>query len=261
MRYISGIARHSPLPQFNLIRIILALALLVSLNTPQVVRATTNSAVQTQVEIGRSVGGRPIIAERLGTRGGPVVLLTGLIHGDEKGSNPVLNRIRRDIVANGSKADVWIIRVVSPDGANRHTRANSRGVDLNRNFPTSDWQRTPRGLNFSGVSAGSEPETQAIVSFIRTYRPVLSIWFHQVGPMVDPHPLGDILIMRKFATVTGYPLVSAPCRGVCVGTATTFHAQTVPGATAFVVELPAKVTISHVERNLAAVRAVVSMLS
>ena len=243
-----------------LARIIVASALLVGLNAPQAVRATTSPPIQTQVEIGRSVGGRPIVAERLGTPGGPVVLLAGLIHGDEKGSNPVLNRVRRDLLANGSTADVWIIRVVSPDGANRHTRANSHGVDLNRNVPTSDWQRTPRGLNFSGVSAGSEPESQAVASFIRRYRPVLSVWFHQVGPMVDPHPLGDIHIMRKFASVTGYPLVSAPCGGVCAGTATTFHAQTVPGATAFVVELPAKVTVSHVERNLAAVRSVLSML-
>lgn len=254
-------AKHALLPRVFFVCIVLAIPLLGGLNAPQVVRATIGPAIQNQVEIGRSVGGRPIVAERLGTPGGPVVLLTGLIHGDEKGSNPVLNRVRRDLLANGSMADVWIVRVVSPDGANRHTRANSRGVDLNRNFPTSDWQRTSRGLNFSGVSAGSEPETQAVVRFIRTYRPVLSVWFHQVGPMVDPHPLGDINIMRKFASVTGYPLVSAPCRGVCAGTATTFHAQTVPGATAFVVELPARVTVPHVERNLAAVRAVLSMLS
>jgi len=241
--------------------IVLCLLLLVLLNAPQVARAEPRPASPTVLEIGRSVSGLPIVAERLGTSGGPVVLLVGQIHGDEKGSNPVLNRVRRDLLENGSTADVWIIRTASPDGAKGSTRANSRGVDLNRNFPTSDWQRTPRGRNFSGPSAGSEPETQAIAGFIREYRPVLSVWFHQVGPMVDPHPLGDIRIMRKFASVTGYPLVSAPCRGVCAGTATTFHAQTVPGATAFVVELPAKVSAPHVERNLLAVRAVLAMLT
>jgi hypothetical protein len=164
------------------------------------------------------------------------------------------------MIANSSPADVWIIRIASPDGAAGGTRANNRGVDLNRNFPTSDWQRTSRGRNFSGPSAGSEPETRAIASFIRTYRPVLSVWFHQVGPMVDPHPLGNVRIMRQFAKITGYPLISAPCSGVCAGTATTFHAESVSGATAFVVELPAKVTAPHVERNRLAVRAVIGML-
>lgn len=240
--------------------IVLCLLALVLLGAPQVARAEPRPSASSTVEIGRSVAGLPILAERLGTPGGPVVLLVGQVHGDEKGSNPVLNRVRRDLLENGSTAEVWIIRAASPDGAKGSTRANARGVDLNRNFPTSDWQRTPRGRNFSGTSAGSEPETRAIAGFIRSYRPVLSVWFHQVGPMVDPHPLGDIRIMRKFAKVTGYPLVSAPCRGVCAGTATTFHAQTVPGATAFVVELPAKVTAAHVERNRLAVRAVLAML-
>ncbi len=248
------------LRRFLVALIVLCLLGLVILSAPQAVRAEPRPVSPVVLEIGRSVGDRPILAERFGTPGGPVVLLVGQVHGDEKGSNPVLASVRRDLVANGSPADVWIVRVASPDGAADGTRANSRGVDLNRNFPTSDWQKTPRGRNFSGASAGSEPETRAIASFIRTYRPVLSVWFHQVGPMVDPHPLGDIRIMRKFAAVAGYPLVSAPCRGVCAGTATTFHAETVAGATAFVVELPAKVTAAHAERNRLAVRSVIAML-
>lgn len=240
--------------------ILAALLALLVLSVPQAVRAEPGRSSTEVVEIGRSVAGAPILAERLGTPGGPVVLLVGLLHGDERGSNPVLAGVRRDVIAGSSGADVWIVRVASPDGAAAGTRANARGVDLNRNFPTSDWQRTPRGRNFSGLSAGSEPETQALAGFIRTYRPVLSVWFHQVGPMVDPHPLGDVRIMRRFAAVTGYPLVAAPCSGVCAGTATTFHAETVPGSTAFVVELPAAVSRAHVDRNVAAVRAVTAML-
>ena len=251
---------HTNLRRLFPLLITVCLLALVLLSAPQIARAEPRPSTPVLEEIGRSVAGLPILAERLGTKGGPVVLLVGLLHGDENGSNPVLSRVRRDLLENGASADVWIIRVASPDGSTDKTRSNARGVDLNRNFPTSDWQRTPRGRNFSGVSAGSEPETKAIAAFISTYRPVLSVWFHQVGPMVDPHPLGDIRIMRKFAAVTGYPLVSAPCSGVCAGTATTFHAQTVPGATAFVVELPAKVSPVHVERNRLAVRAVLAML-
>lgn len=242
------------------ILIVLCLLALLLLGAPQAVRAEPHPSAPSLVEIGRSVSGLPIVAERFGTPGGPVVLLVGQVHGDEDGSRAVLDRVRRDLLENGSSADVWVLRVASPDGARDATRANARGVDLNRNFATSDWQRTPRGKNFSGPSAGSEPETRAVMGFIRTYRPVLSVWFHQVGPMVDPHPLGDVRFMRKFASVTGYPLVSAPCSGVCAGTATTFHAETVSGSTAFVVELPARVSAAHVERNRRAVRAVLAML-
>lgn len=237
-----------------------SLLILALLSAPQPTRADPLLASPSVHEIGRSVRNRPILAERVGTESGLVVLLVGLLHGDEIGSNPVLSRVRRDLLENGSSADVWIIRVASPDGFVDKARLNARGVDLNRNFKTSDWQRTVRGQNFSGRSSGSEPETNAIAAFISKHRPVLSVWFHQVGPMVDPHPLGDIRIMQKFAAVVGYPLVAAPCRGVCAGTATTFHVQTVPGATAFVVELPAKVTSAHVDRNRLAVRAVLEML-
>jgi protein MpaA len=244
-----------------LVLILVALVVLVALNAPQVARAEPGAVPPTSVVLGKSVGGRPIVAERYGTPGGPVVLLVGLIHGDEKGSNRVLSGVVRDLSVTPVAAEVWVVRSANPDGAFRGSRSNGRGVDLNRNFPTSDWTRSPRGSHFSGVAGSSEPETAALVSFLRSRRPVLSVWFHQVGPMVDPHPLGDRRIMRRFAEVTGYPLVSAPCRGVCAGTATTFHAETVPGATAFVVELPAKVSGPHVVRNVAAVRAVVGMLS
>lgn len=212
------------------------------------------------VEIGITVNDHPIIAERFGTPGGPVVLIVGLLHGNEKGSSRVINRIRKDLIESGSAADVWLIRDASPDGSRGGSRTNARGVDLNRNFPTSDWVRTSRGNTYSGRKAGSEPETRALANFIARHRPQLSIWFHQVGPVVDPHPLGDQSIMKEFAKVVGYPLRPAVCRGVCTGTATTFHAQTVEGSTAFVVELPAVVTAQHADRNVAALRAVITML-
>lgn len=229
--------------------------------SPSVTSQILSSSPIEAVTIGTSVKGTPIIARRYGTATGPTVLIVGQIHGREKGSLQVIKGIVDGFASKASAMNVWVIDVANPDGDVKNLRTNSRAVDLNRNFPTSDWKLSARGRYFSGKSPMSEPETKALVEFIEKYKPVLSVWYHQVGPVVDPHPMGNPLIMRTYARVVGYPYSAARCAGSCVGTATTFHSETVANATAFVVELPAKVTKNHVERNVAALRAVFAMLA
>lgn len=220
----------------------------------------SSSLVEVAV-IGTSVQGIPIVARRYGNTAGPTVMIVGQIHGSEKGSLRVLKGIVSGFASKAPAMNVWVIDVANPDGDVKNLRTNSRAVDLNRNFPTSDWKLSSRGRYFSGKSPMSEPETKALVGFIEKYKPVLSVWYHQVGPVVDPHPKGNPVIMRTYARVVGYPYSSARCAGSCVGTATTFHSETVTNATAFVVELPAKVTKDHVKRNVDALRAVFAVLS
>lgn len=221
--------------------------------------ATSPSAEVERVVIGRSWGGREILAERFGTPGGNVVLLVGLLHGNERGASRVLTSLRSEFSTYGSSADVWIISNANPDGVIRRTRSNARGVDLNRNFPARDWSISAQGRHYSGRSAASEPETRAIANFIRERRPVLSIWFHQVGPMVDAQGRGDRRLIKRYAALTGYPFVPA-CAATCSGTATMFHRDTVRNATAFVVELPMRVTRQEAESNVYATRTVMQLL-
>jgi predicted nicotinamide N-methyase len=68
---------------------------------------------------------------------------------------------------------VAVVLAANPDGLLRGTRANANGVDLNRNFPASNWRAgtvtsratidAPSDVVLStGTAPASEPETQAL---------------------------------------------------------------------------------------------------
>ena len=63
-------------------------------------------------------------------------------------------------------AKIVLVPLVNPSGVNAgNTRTNSNGVDINRNFPTrwSELDTNP------GASAGSELETQALLSWVNSH--------------------------------------------------------------------------------------------
>lgn len=142
------------------------------------------------------------------------VLLVGGIHGDEKASVQLvldwLTRIRRE----PERPVHWrIVPLLNPDGLLRQpaTRTNARGVDLNRNFPTADWEsdaqrywikrtrKDPR--RYPGPSAMSEPETQWLHAQIEQFQPQLIVAIHAPyglldfdGPPPAPNKLGSLYL-------------------------------------------------------------------
>ncbi len=68
---------------------------------------------------------------------------------------------------------VLVVRAPNPDGLADRTLTNSRGVELNRNFPTSRFTASPR--RETGEKPGSEPETRAIVQLLNQFHPELVI--------------------------------------------------------------------------------------
>jgi murein tripeptide amidase MpaA len=100
------------------------------------------------------------------------VLVLGGIHGDEWTTvSLVLNWIAGLESYRPEGVDWRLIPLINPDGFFQRpsTRVNANGVDINRNFPTPDWDakahkfwRSQTRQNPSrnpGLVAGSEPET------------------------------------------------------------------------------------------------------
>ena len=93
------------------------------------------------------------------------------------------------------------IPTLNPDGLARKSRYNSRGVDLNRNFPASNFKKSRR----NGPFPSSEPETKALMKMIRQFRPSRILAVHSPllcmnydGPAKDR--------AAEMAKASGYPL-------------------------------------------------------
>jgi hypothetical protein len=128
-----------------------------------------------RVLVGRSLKGRPIWAQRQGDPLSATVLLSvGQMHGSEPAGLRVTDRVRALTVPDDAPYQLWTIRTMNPDGAARGNRYNARGVDLNRNFPGT-WARQMR----TGVKPASEPETRAMMRFLKRLQPTGVLSFHQ----------------------------------------------------------------------------------
>lgn len=209
--------------------------------------------------VGRSVEDRPVTAVQIGDPAGTrVALVVGVIHGDERAGLRVIRAIKREASALPDRlagTQLWVIDSVNPDGQRAHTRKNARGVDLNRNFPYRWHDDVPHSSGYyPGPHPASEPETRAVMAFVRRIQPDLSIWYHQ--------PWGAVLACR------GRPEVAAryarlarmrtSCRGKGLrGTVISWETHSFPGSAAFVVELPpGKIRAGSAERHARAALAV-----
>ncbi len=107
--------------------------------------------------------------------------------------------------------------VYNPDGFGANSRRNAHGVDLNRNYPYH-WADLD-GNYESGPRPASEPETKAMMRFLRDVRPDYVLSFHQPlhGVDTDNKRPG---FSRHVARTLRLPATTLDCGGVCHGTMT-----------------------------------------
>jgi protein MpaA len=192
--------------------------------------------------IGHSVEGRPIDAVHVGGNG-PVVLVVGCIHGNECAALPVVRALEH---ARPRGEDLWVIPEGDPDGAAHDERLNAHGVDLNRNFPKG-WRPGARDGYYPGPRALSEPESRALLGFIRRLRPAITVWFHQPQTVVRAWGRSRAAA-RRYARAVGMRY-----RGEVWPTGAATRWQNGLGETAFVVELaPGRLGADGVRRHVRA---------
>jgi protein MpaA len=165
-----------------------------------------------KMRLGQSVNGRPIEMVTIGPLGGPGVLIMGAIHGDEQNTVDltrgliVLLKTRPDLCAGRR---VSIIPIANPDGYAQDTRLNANGVDVNRNFPASNYRagRSSSTRPRYGASAGSEPEARAILRAIELTRPRLIISIHSItnGRQCNNYDGPAEAIAKLMSAKNGYP--------------------------------------------------------
>jgi protein MpaA len=138
-------------------------------------------------QLGRSYGGRPI--EVTHVRGeGKRILVVGCIHGNECEGIEVTRLLAR----SESKADLWVLHQLNPDGYARRSRFNARGVDLNRDF-----------------LAATQRETRIARKLILRLRPDVTIWFHQPQALVRAWGPSRAEA-RRYAELAGVPYRTIP---------------------------------------------------
>lgn len=205
-----------------------------------------------EVELGRSVEGRPITAIHRGAPAGTVVLVVGDIHGDEAAGIAVVEALETADLPDG--VDLWLVPAMNPDGVARQQRQNAHRVDLNRNFPSS-WAPLgdPGDWEYAGPSAASEPETRAMVDLIDDVRPELALWYHQDLDRISPGTGRAGAVRARYAELTALPLAGIS-GGTYTGTAGPHVQHVVPGSVSVTVELgPGSLSPDAVEVHARAV--------
>lgn len=169
---------------------------------------------------GYSSLGLPIMAYEF-RNSGPEVLILGGVHGDEaEGGVAALGLLRSFTESFPYKLDLILVPHFNIEGVLNKTRGNARGVDLNRNLKTKDWSpevKTPR--YHPGPTAGSEPENQALMSYIDNKKPKCIFSLHSWNPVLNVNGdcLGEAEVLAKH---TGYKIdsdIGYPTPG-CLGT-------------------------------------------
>lgn len=168
--------------------------------------------------IGTSVRGRSIPAYSFGT-GSKVIFFYGAIHGSEANTKNLMYawiyELERNATSIPKDKKIIVVPNANPDGVATNNRFNANGVDLNRNWGSSDWQQGtyltggqyfPNG---GGSSPFSEPETRAVRNVMTANRPYVTLAYHSKASYAIYNAYGQSSSMaRTYASLSRYILIN-----------------------------------------------------
>lgn len=190
-------------------------------------------------KIGVSIKNKPILSLKLG-HGCIKIFINGAHHAREAITTIlILDQIKyiidlykenmsiNDICVSNllNKITFIFVPLVNPDGADlvlsgneyyKSWKANSRGVDLNRNYPTknpdTDTVLIPGFKGYSGISSFSEPETKALKYLTEKYLFDGSISYHSSGEEIywqfnQLNEVRDFNVANEISKETKYKLL------------------------------------------------------
>ena len=139
--------------------------------------------------------------ELTGNVSDPKILVVGCFHGDEPQGKYLIEEYLKEF----PDTKLAMIPCLNEYGVQKNVRTNSNGVDLNRNFPTQNWELTEHDNFFGGERPASEEETQFIIDVIKQLKPKAILTLHAPYKVVNYD--GDALkLAEKISEIIGYPV-------------------------------------------------------
>ncbi|HOW72049.1 MAG TPA: DUF2817 domain-containing protein [Phycisphaerae bacterium] len=180
---LTAIGCHRPATQQPARQIVLPPEMEYSPPPPLPSSRATAKSVEEIIVLGTSLERRPIEAMVFGRRG-EMTLIMGGFHGNESTGVELcrsLVRYLREHPEVYPDRRIAIIPEVNPDGVAHGTRANRNGVDINRNFPASNFPTRPSGRFAGGRRPASEAETRAVLTATRRLQPAKIVSIHSIA--------------------------------------------------------------------------------
>lgn len=138
------------------------------------------------------------------------ILIIGVVHGEEPQGDFLIKNYISSFQMNQSnpKNKLLFIPCLNPDGMTLNKRQNANGIDLNRNFPTKNWERTsPDSEYFGGENPASEIETKFVMEIIEEFLPDVILTIHAPYKVVNyDGPAKEI--SEKISKIINYPTSS-----------------------------------------------------
>ncbi len=141
-----------------------------------------------QLPPGKTVQERKIISYKTAVKSSKFIHLLGGTHGDEVEGIYVLDALFQWLKVRHELKDLPVVvtPILNVDGYEQGTRVNAHCIDLNRNYPASDWSAEFTKDKYNpGPAPLSEPENKYLIGLFNKYPPSFVLSFHTWKPILN----------------------------------------------------------------------------